>query len=196
MRVGSVALAALVMMTASCPCAAQAAATPTISLSVPASAASGATVTATGTVRRAPRRARVVLQRRSAGTWVNLKRSGLKHGRFRIRFRAPASATPATLSVRAVLVRGERRLKTSVTRRIAVRAREVAPPPPPPAPPPGPPPAPPPPLASPGPGPGSDAAASGAGAFFAGAILPGGYGSRDTSTTTMQVDDVRVWAPG
>jgi beta-glucanase (GH16 family) len=32
------------------------------------------------------------------------------------------------------------------------------------------------------------------GAFFAGAIPPGGYGSRQTSTTTMQVDYVRVWA--
>lgn len=32
------------------------------------------------------------------------------------------------------------------------------------------------------------------GAFFAGAIPPGGYGSRLTSTTNMQVDYVRVWA--
>jgi hypothetical protein len=32
------------------------------------------------------------------------------------------------------------------------------------------------------------------GAFFAGAIPPAGYGSRDTSTTTMRVDYVRVWA--
>jgi beta-glucanase (GH16 family) len=31
------------------------------------------------------------------------------------------------------------------------------------------------------------------GAFFAGAIPPGGYGSRLTSTTNMQVDYVRVW---
>jgi beta-glucanase (GH16 family) len=33
------------------------------------------------------------------------------------------------------------------------------------------------------------------GAFFAGAIPAGGYGSRETSTTRMQVDYVRVWAP-
>jgi beta-glucanase (GH16 family) len=32
------------------------------------------------------------------------------------------------------------------------------------------------------------------GAFFAGAIPPGGYGSRATSTTDMQVDYVRVWS--
>jgi beta-glucanase (GH16 family) len=32
------------------------------------------------------------------------------------------------------------------------------------------------------------------GQFFAGAIPPGGYGSRETSTTNMQVDYVRVWA--
>ncbi|MEA2244543.1 MAG: hypothetical protein QOD24_4099 [Solirubrobacteraceae bacterium] len=32
------------------------------------------------------------------------------------------------------------------------------------------------------------------GAFFAGAIPPGGYGSRLTSTTNMQVDYVRVWS--
>jgi hypothetical protein len=31
------------------------------------------------------------------------------------------------------------------------------------------------------------------GVFFAGAIPPTGYGSRATSTTSMQVDDVRVW---
>lgn len=187
MRVGTVALAALAVTAASCLCAAQAAAAPAISLSVPASAASGASVTATGRARRAPRRARVVLQRRSAGAWVDVKRSGLRHGRFRIRFRAPVRATPTTLSVRAVLVRGKRRLKASATRRIAVRAREVAPvAPPPPAAPPAPPP---PPLASPGPGPGSHAAATGAGA-----TAPGGYGTRDTSTATMQVDYVRVWA--
>lgn len=155
MRVGSVALAALITMASSCPCAAQAAATPAISLSVPASAASGATVTASGTARRAPRRARVVLQRRSAGTWMDLKRSGLRQGRFRIRFRVPVSATPATLSVRVALVSGRRRLKTSVPRRIAVRAREVTPAPKSPAPPPASPPAPPPPLAGPGPGPGA-----------------------------------------
>jgi len=34
------------------------------------------------------------------------------------------------------------------------------------------------------------------GAFFAGAIPQGGYGSRLTSTTNMQVDYVRVWALG
>jgi hypothetical protein len=32
------------------------------------------------------------------------------------------------------------------------------------------------------------------GAFFAGMIPAAGYGSRDTSTATMQVDYVRVWA--
>jgi beta-glucanase (GH16 family) len=32
------------------------------------------------------------------------------------------------------------------------------------------------------------------GAFFAGAIPPGGYGSRAASTTDMQVDYVRVWS--
>jgi beta-glucanase (GH16 family) len=34
------------------------------------------------------------------------------------------------------------------------------------------------------------------GEFFAGAIPPGGYGSRATSTTRMQVDYVRVWSLG
>ncbi|MEA2181628.1 MAG: hypothetical protein QOF69_813, partial [Solirubrobacteraceae bacterium] len=31
------------------------------------------------------------------------------------------------------------------------------------------------------------------GRFFAGAIPPVGYGTRQTSTTNMQVDYVRVW---
>jgi hypothetical protein len=92
-------------------------------LSVPASVASGARITASGTAKRAPQRARVVLQRRSAGTWVGLRRSGLTRGRFTIRFTAPASAAATTLSVRALLFSGKRRLKASVTRRIAVRAR-------------------------------------------------------------------------
>ncbi len=34
------------------------------------------------------------------------------------------------------------------------------------------------------------------GEFFAGAIPAAGYGSRETSTTSMQVDYVRVWATG
>jgi hypothetical protein len=123
MHVVPAALAALVVTVTSCACAAHAAAAPSLSLSVPASVASGALVTASGTVRRAPQRARVVLQRRSAGTWVGLGSSGLTRGRFRIRFTAPASATATTLSVRALLFSGTRRLKASATRRIAVRAR-------------------------------------------------------------------------
>jgi beta-glucanase (GH16 family) len=145
MRLGSVALAALAVTAAGCPAAAQAAGSPSLSLSVPASVASGASVTATGTAKRAPRRARVVLQRRAGGAWVGLKRSGLTHGRFTMRFSAPVSAVPATLSVRALLVRGERRLRASATRTIAVRPRAARP-------------LPPPPLAVPGPGPEREAA--------------------------------------
>jgi hypothetical protein len=34
------------------------------------------------------------------------------------------------------------------------------------------------------------------GQFFAGTIPPAGYGSREASTTNMQVDYVRVWSLG
>ena len=121
-RPGLVVLAALILAVAAGPSAAQARTPPSLSLSLPASAPSGARLTAVGTARRAPRQARVVLQRRKAGRWATLGRSRLTRGRFRIQFNTPASSTALTLTMRAVLVRGGRQLKRSASRRIAIRA--------------------------------------------------------------------------
>ena|GEM_PF-1592326 len=122
-RDGLVALVALIAaLVAASSAAAARTSSPPLSLSVPASAASGAPLRAVGTARRAPRDARVVLQRRKAGRWATLGRSRLKRGRFRFAFKAPASSTALTLTVRVVLVRGRQRLRRSPTRRIAVRA--------------------------------------------------------------------------
>jgi Glycosyl hydrolases family 16 len=119
-----VSLAILFAALADAPAAAEARKSPSLSLSVPAAAPSRARLTAVGTARRAPRDARVVLQRRKAGRWATLGRSRLKRGRFRFEFNVPASSTALTLTVRAVLVRGGRQLKRSPTRRIAIRAPE------------------------------------------------------------------------
>lgn len=114
--------AALIVVPAGSPAAAAPRISPSLSLSLPGTAQSGAGLTAVGTARRAPRRARVVLQRHKGGRWATLGRSRLQRGRFRIHFKAPVTSTPLTLTVRAVLVRGRRQLKRSATRRIAVRA--------------------------------------------------------------------------
>jgi beta-glucanase (GH16 family) len=95
--------------------------------------------------RRAPRDARVVLQRRKAGRWATLGRSRLVRARFRFTFKAPASSSALTLTVRVLLVRGRRQLRRSPTRRIVVGAPARIPAPvsaPAPAPPPSSPPEP------------------------------------------------------
>lgn len=118
------ALGALIVTLAAMPAPAPArpSHSPSVSLSVPAAATSGERLRAVGTARRAPRDARVVLQRRKAGRWATLRRAALRRGRFTFEFKAPASTAGLTLRMRVVLVAGRRQLKRSATRRIPVRA--------------------------------------------------------------------------
>jgi len=89
-----------------------------LTLSVPTTAITGARVLATGKAIRAPRGASVVLQRQDGKKWVQLGRSAVTHGKFKVSFKAPTSAVVWRL--RAILVKGRRQLGSSVTRELKV----------------------------------------------------------------------------
>src|ERR1700677_2587772 len=91
---------------------------PRLTLSVPTTATTGARVSVTGKATRAPRGASVVLQRQDGKKWVQLGRSAVTHGKFKVSFKAPARA--AVLRLRAILIKGRRQLGSSVTRELKV----------------------------------------------------------------------------
>src|SRR4029077_2264735 len=84
---------------------------PRLSLRVPASAAAGGRVLATGTVARASRGARGLLQRRAGRGWARLGGAAVSGGAYRVSFTAPAADT--VLRLRALLLDGGRRLAGS-----------------------------------------------------------------------------------
>ena len=96
------------------------ASTPSLTLSLPAAVSAGTQVLAIGGVRRAPHGATVVLQRRDGKKWVGLGRAAIEHHRYKVSFAAPRAA--ATLNVRAIIVKGPRRVATSRTHRLTVHS--------------------------------------------------------------------------
>ena len=101
-----------------------------VSLALPKAVNTGARVVATGRVSRGARGRRLLIQALHHRRWTTLGRGAVSHRGFRVHFTAPGH--PGVLIVRAVLYRRHRRLGTSASRRLLVRA---APGPPPPAPP-------------------------------------------------------------
>jgi hypothetical protein len=89
-----------------------------ISLSLPVSVGVKVRVSAAGRVTRAPRGADASLERRSGTSWVRFGRAIISRGRFKIAFAAPSQ--PTTLQIRAVILKGRRRLATSRVFRLTV----------------------------------------------------------------------------
>ncbi len=98
---------------------------PHVSLSVPARLGSRGTGLARGSVAPAPAHGRVVLQFRRGGRWRDLGHASLRRGRYRVRFRLPATVMSARL--RAALFVGERRVAVSKIRAVRVRPRPIVP---------------------------------------------------------------------
>jgi hypothetical protein len=90
-----------------------------IYISAPAAAAAGTRILVAGRTTRAPVGSSIILQRQAGKGWLQLARTHVVHGRFKIAFVAPSELV--VLHMRALVVKKRRRFATSTVLRLTIR---------------------------------------------------------------------------